>query len=176
MSFHGGLLGVVISVIAYTKIKKIPTLAMGDLCCAAAPPGLFFGRIANFVNGELWGRPTNSDSYGMIFPHVDQLPRHPSQLYEAGLEGLVLFLVLFFLIRRADIRARHGLVMGVFLIGYGICRVISEQFREPDEQLGYLFGGMTMGQILCIPLFIIGTILIARAYRRPPYHSVDVVA
>lgn len=178
MSFHGGLLGVVISVITFARLKKIPVLAMGDLCCAAAPIGLFLGRIANFVNGELWGRPVvhpDQVPWSMIFWYVDDVPRHPSQLYQAGLEGIVLFIILFFMVRRADIRARHGLIMGVFLVGYAILRSIGELFREPDSFLGY-FGDFTMGQILSVPLLLIGTVLIVRAMRNPTDTEIHVTA
>ncbi|HSK41100.1 MAG TPA: prolipoprotein diacylglyceryl transferase [Arenibaculum sp.] len=168
MAFHGGLLGVVAAILLFSRYRGIPALALGDLVAAAAPIGLFFGRIANFVNGELFGRATDVP-WAVVFPRGGPEPRHPSQLYEAGLEGLVLFAVLYVLARRPDIRARPGMIAGVFFIGYGLSRITVEFFREPDPQLGFLLGGhATMGQLLSIPMVLlgIGLLLYARTRRR----------
>ena len=129
------------------------------------PIGLFLGRIANFIKPELWGRPTNVP-WAMVFPGSDGQPRHPSQLYEAGLEGLALFALLWIVIGRGGLR-RSGLVTALFCIGYALARIVSENFRQPDVQLGYFFGQTTMGMLLSLPLLAIGMLLLARAYRRP---------
>ncbi|WP_207477747.1 prolipoprotein diacylglyceryl transferase [Arenibaculum pallidiluteum] len=166
MSFHGGMAGVVIAIFVFSWRRGFSPLALGDLVAAAAPIGLFFGRLANFVNGELFGRPTDVP-WGVVFPRGGPLPRHPSQIYEAVLEGLVLFVVLHLLARRREIRARPGTVAGVFFIGYGLARITAELFREPDAQLGFLLGGhATMGQLLSIPMVLAGVALVAYA-RRP---------
>ncbi len=168
MSFHGGTIGVVTALILFTRKHKIDWVRLGDLLVCAVPIGLFFGRLANFINGELYGRPTDVP-WAMIFPSdPDQLPRHPSQLYEAGLEGIVLFTVLFVLQRFTSARERRGLLAGVFLMGYGLARFSVEFFREPDRQLGYLVGGFTMGQLLSMPLVLIGAAMIWYAIRRGP--------
>ena len=171
MSFHGGVLGVVISVIAYSLIKKIPMLRLGDLFAVCCTFGLFFGRLANFINGELYGRVTES-KIGMVFPGGGDLPRHPSQLYEAALEGVLLFIVLSLLIHRESIRSRPGIIIGAFMIGYGLCRMFVENFREPDAYLGFLSFGLTMGQWLCVPMLIIGAGFIVNALKRGRYVSV----
>lgn len=156
MSFHGGLLGVVLVTILFTRQRRIPLLAFGDILSAAAPIGLFFGRLANFINGELFGRPSTV-SWAMIFPGGGPLPRHPSQLYEAFFEGIVLFCVLlFFSIKKRWPEKKPGGQTGLFLAGYGIVRIIVECFREPDVQIGYLIGGTTLGQWLSFPLVVIG--------------------
>jgi phosphatidylglycerol:prolipoprotein diacylglycerol transferase len=166
MSFHGGFLGCVAAVMLFGWKRNIPVLSLGDLTCAAAPIGLFLGRLANFVNGELWGRA--SDVYwAMVFPAGGPLPRHPSQIYEAVLEGLVLFAVLYWLIRQGALR-RPGLILGAFALCYSLARGFSEFFREPDAQLGFLWGGLTMGMLLSIPLALAGIILIVVAMRRKP--------
>jgi phosphatidylglycerol:prolipoprotein diacylglycerol transferase len=137
-------------------------LAFADRVAPCVPIGLCFGRIANFINGELWGRQT-SVAWAMIFPHDPLLvPRHPSQLYEALLEGVVLFAVMLALSHQERLRARFGFLAGAFLVGYGIARIIGEFFREPDVFLGYLIGGVTMGQLLCIPMLIAGGWLMLR--------------
>jgi len=146
--------------------NRIRTLAFADLIFCAAPIGLFLGRIANFINGELWGRPTDVP-WGMVFPGAGPLPRHPSQLYEATLEGLALFIVLWLLIRKGALQ-RPGLVTGAFAVGYGIARITCEMFREPDPQLGFLWGGLTMGMVLSVPLILAGIAFIAVALKRPP--------
>ena len=167
MSFHGGALGVIVSLSIYVWRRGIRWFAFSDLVAAATPIGLFFGRIANFINGELYGRVTDVP-WAMVFPNGGPLPRHPSQLYEATLEGLVLFCVLAWLAWRTRALEREGLLSGSFLLGYGIARIIGEFFREPDAFLGFLWEGATMGQLLSIPLVIVGLCLIVRALRRPP--------
>lgn len=165
MSFHGGLCGVVLAAFAFAAARGIPWAALGDLACAAAPIGLFLGRLANFVNGELFGRPTDLP-WGMAFPGGGPAPRHPSQLYEAALEGLALFLLLAWLIRRARALERPGLVTGAFLAGYAAARAAVELVREPDAHLGALAFGATMGQLLSLPVFAAGLWLMVRARRR----------
>ena len=166
MSFHGGLLGVVIAVIAYALKQKIPVLRLGDLSAAGATIGLFFGRIANFINDELWGRPTDV-AWGVVFPKGGAEPRHPSQLYEAASEGLILFLLLLFLMIRTSLPGRYGAIFGVFLTYYGVSRFIIEFFREPDIQIGLYYDLISQGQILCLPMIVIGLFLIWNAYRKP---------
>ena len=171
MSFHGGFLGCVLAVVLFGLKRKISILSLGDITCAVAPIGLFFGRLANFVNSELWGRPTDVP-WAMVFPSPEAgpWPRHPSQLYEAALEGLVLFCVLAVLVRAGALK-RPGLVLGAFAIGYAVARSVCELFREPDAQLGFLWGGMTMGMLLSVPLLIAGICLVAFALRRQPLGS-----
>ena len=164
MSFHGGVLGCFVAIYAFARRRRIPLLSLGDVTTAVAPIGLFLGRLANFINGELWGRPTDVP-WARIFPNGGPLPRHPSQLYEATLEGIVLFVVLALMVRAGALK-RPGLVSGSFLLGYGIARVICEQFREPDVQLGFLWGGLTMGMILCIPLMLAGIGLLTYTLTR----------
>lgn len=156
MSFHGGLVGLLIGGAVAARITRIPFLTLADLGSIAAPIGLFFGRCANFVNGELWGAPTDA-AWGVVFGgQAGMMPRHPSQLYEAVLEGIVIFLVLFALSRKRPPRAQ-GTFLGVFLIMYGCFRFAIEFVREPDVQLGYLWGGwLTMGQVLSTPLIAVG--------------------
>lgn len=167
MSFHGGFLGVVVASVIYCKKNKINPFVLFDLAAAAAPIGLFFGRIANFINGELFGRVTKSN-VGMVFPNGGPLPRHPSQLYEAVFEGLVLFALIAFLAIYTKARSKTGLLSGVFVAGYGLARIIVENFREPDVQIGFLFGHITTGQLLSFPMVIIGVGLIAHAlYKKP---------
>lgn len=166
MSFHGGALGVIISFFLFSKWHKLPYLRLMDLICCAVPIGLFFGRLANFANGELFGRVTDA-WYGMVFPYGGALPRHPSQLYEAVLEGTILFSVLFLLTRKGLLR-HPSFISGAFLSGYGIARFAIEFVREPDAHLGLLSLGLSMGQWLCIPMIIIGTSLMYWSYRRTP--------
>ena len=165
MSFHGGFAGCVIAVLLFARSAKIPVLSLGDLTCAVAPIGLFLGRIANFINGELWGRPTDVP-WAFVFPGAGPLPRHPSQLYEAALEGLVLFIVLAIAVRMGALK-RPGLTIGLFAIVYALGRSFCEFFREPDPQLGFLWGGLTMGMLLSIPLFLAGIAFVRYAMRRP---------
>jgi phosphatidylglycerol---prolipoprotein diacylglyceryl transferase len=165
MSFHGGFAGCVLAVVLFARRRSISILSLGDLTCAAGTIGLFLGRIANFINGELWGRPTDVP-WAMVFPGGGPLPRHPSQIYEAVLEGLVLFGVLW-LFMRAGALKRPGLVIGAFAVGYSIARITCEFFREPDPQLGFLWRGLTMGMLLSVPLMLTGFAFIAVAMKRP---------
>jgi phosphatidylglycerol:prolipoprotein diacylglycerol transferase len=168
MSFHGGMLGVIGATLAFAWKRGIPLLALGDVVALMAPIGLFFGRIANFINGELFGRATDV-GWAMIFPTDPlRLPRHPSQLYEALLEGLVLFAVLAWLAWFMQARRRPGMIGGAFLIGYALARIVCEFFREPDAHLGFLYAGATMGQLLCIPMLLAGIALVVQARRHPP--------
>jgi len=165
MSFHGGFTGCVLAVVLFARNRGLSILSLGDLTCAVGPIGLFLGRIANFINGELWGRPTDVP-WAMVFPTGGPIPRHPSQLYEATLEGLVLLIVLAVMIRMGALK-RPGLIIGAFAVFYAIARSTCEFFREPDAQLGFLWGGATMGQLLSIPLFIAGLAFIAYALKHP---------
>ena len=165
MSFHGGLLGVVVAIILYARKQGILALTLGDLVAAAAPIGLFLGRLANFINGELYGRATDVP-WAVVFPDGGDVGRHPSQLYEAGLEGLLLFVILFALARFAHARHRPGLLTGVFLLGYGAARTFIEFFRQPDTYVGdggFLLWGSTIGQWLSTPIAIAGLIFIVYA-------------
>jgi phosphatidylglycerol:prolipoprotein diacylglycerol transferase len=163
MSFHGGALGVAVAIVWFCRHNGIPLLGFADRVAVTVPIGLGLGRIANFINGELWGRPAPDWlPWAMIFPNGGPVPRHPSQIYEALLEGLVLFTVMFTLSHRESLRTRFGWLTGAFLIGYGIARSTGEFFREPDVFLGYLIGDATMGQLLCIPMLIAGAWLILR--------------
>jgi phosphatidylglycerol:prolipoprotein diacylglycerol transferase len=166
MSFHGGVIGCILAVVLFAKQRAVPTLSLADVTAAVAPIGLFLGRLANFINGELWGRPTDVP-WAMVFPHGGDLPRHPSQLYEAALEGVVLFIVLALLMHSGALK-RPGLLTGVFAIGYAVARTTCEFFREPDIQLGFLWGGLTMGMLLCIPLLLAGIAVLAIAFQRAP--------
>ena len=166
MSFHGGALGVLIAVFIFTRVNKIDVLRIGDAITAAAPIGLFFGRIANFINGELWGRPTDVP-WAFVFPHAGIMPRHPSQLYEAALEGLVLFLILRWATHGAKLLQRRGVVAGIFVLGYATFRTFIENFREPDNYLPNFPLGLTMGMMLSAPMFIGGAWLIWRGLREP---------
>jgi phosphatidylglycerol:prolipoprotein diacylglycerol transferase len=168
MSFHGGFLGCVIAVVGFARKRGVSWLSLGDVTCAVGPIGLLLGRIANFVNGELWGRAADVP-WAMIFPGGGPVPRHPSQLYEAGLEGLVLLVILGLMVRRGALK-RPGLVIGAFAALYAVMRSFCEFFREPDPQLGFLWGGMTMGMLLCIPLLVGGIAFIVHALRRQPVH------
>ncbi len=164
MSFHGGLIGVVLACMLFARKKGKTTLEVGDFITPLVPIGLFFGRIGNFINGELWGRVTELP-WGMIFTNApDARPRHPSMLYEAFLEGIVLFLVL----RRYSSRPRRcGRVTGMFLTGYGVFRFLVECVRAPDEQIGFVaFGWLTMGQLLCLPMLLFGVWLLLRKAAR----------
>jgi phosphatidylglycerol:prolipoprotein diacylglycerol transferase len=169
MSFHGGFVGCVLAVILFARYRKIPFLSLGDVTCAVGPIGLFLGRLANFVNGELWGRPTDMP-WAMIFPNGGPEPRHPSQLYEAALEGIILFIVLAIAIRMGALK-RPGLTIGVFAVVYATARTTCEFFREPDVQLGFLWHGTTMGMLLSIPLFLAGVGFIVYAMKQRPLRS-----
>lgn len=168
MSFHGGLLGVLTAIALFARRVGVPFAVIGDIVAAATPIGLFFGRLANFVNGELFGRPAPDVPWAMVFPRGGPVPRHPSQLYEAAMEGLLLFAILFLIARRPEIRERPGQVGGAFLVGYGIFRTVAELFREPDAQIGFLSFGFTMGQLLSMPMIVAGLALILYARSRPP--------
>ncbi|WP_025899721.1 prolipoprotein diacylglyceryl transferase [Sneathiella glossodoripedis] len=160
MSFHGGFIGVVAAALLFARKHKLPTFELADMLATVAPIGLFFGRIANFINAELFGRPTDVP-WAMVFPNGGPMARHPSQIYEALLEGLVLFIVMMFL-RNTQIGQKPGFLTGVFLIGYALARGFVEFFREPDAHLGFLFAGATMGQLLSLPMIVIGAWLISR--------------
>lgn len=186
MSFHGGFAGVIVATWAWSRSQGVPVLRLADAMAVVAPIGIFFGRIANFINAELWGRPTDLP-WGVVFPGeaaqtcpgiVGPCARHPSQLYEAGLEGLLLGLILLVVVRAGGLR-RPGLAFGVFLAGYGLARMFVELFRvadaqfiTPDNPLGHVLGGpvigLTMGQTLSLPMVLIGLALVAYARRRPP--------
>ncbi len=166
MSFHGGLLGVIAAILLFALRNGVSPFMLSDLVAIVTPIGLFFGRLANFINGELWGRVTDVP-WAMVFPHGGPLPRHPSQLYQAFFEGIVLFAVVFAVWRLLDARRRPGLLTGTFCAGYGIARIVGEVFREPDAFLGFLWGPITMGMVLSLPMVLFGLWLIVRAERRP---------
>jgi phosphatidylglycerol:prolipoprotein diacylglycerol transferase len=189
MSFHGGMLGVAIAIAWFCRHNRVPILGFADRLAVCAPIGLGLGRIANFINGELWGRPAPLWWPGaMVFPNAEPtshplmqiyqalrqtvcagfeptrcVPRYPSELYEALLEGVVLFTIMLLLSRREALRERFGLLTGVFLVGYAVARISAEFFREPDAFLGFLAFGVTMGQVLSIPMLVAGIWLILRA-------------
>ncbi len=173
MSFHGGMLGVALAIFLFCRRNHIKILGFADRIAVAVPIGLGFGRIANFINGELWGRPAPPWlPWAMIYPDsapVDGLivPRHPSELYECLMEGVILFTVLYRMARRETVRLHYGMLTGTFLTGYAIARFVGEMFRQPDPQLGYLWLGLTMGQYLSLPMFVAGLGLIAWARRHP---------
>ncbi|MDC2979487.1 prolipoprotein diacylglyceryl transferase [Pelagibacteraceae bacterium] len=163
MSFHGGLAGISLSIYIFTKIKNIEFLYLSDLVSVVAPIGLFFGRIANFINTELIGKPTDF-FISVIYPSIDNQPRHPSQLYEAFFEGLILFIILYFYFFKSK---NTGLISGMFLILYSLFRFLIEFLREPDSHLGLFFNFISMGQILCIPISIFGiTLIFYNVYKR----------
>ena len=164
MSFHGGLLGVVVASALFARRRGRSFLEIGDALACATPIGLFFGRLANFINAELWGR-VSDVPWAMVFPGGGPEPRHPSQLYEALLEGVVLFAVMAWLARGPREPGAEGRLMGAFLIGYGLARGFAELFREPDVHLGFLLGGLTMGQLLSVPMVMAGVALVVWSYR-----------
>jgi phosphatidylglycerol:prolipoprotein diacylglycerol transferase len=169
MSFHGGFLGCVAAVMWFASRNGISILSLGDITTAVGPIGLFLGRIANFINSELWGRAADASlPWAMMFPNDRlHLLRHPSQLYQAALEGILLFTVLAIMIRMGALK-RPGLILGSFIAIYALARITGELFREPDAQLGFLWGGLTMGMLLSVPMIIAGLILIVLAWRKPP--------
>jgi phosphatidylglycerol:prolipoprotein diacylglycerol transferase len=181
MSFHGGFLGAILAFLLFARAKKLNGYTLLDIGAVVVPIGLFFGRIANFVNGELWGRVASDFPYAIVFPTGGPLPRHPSQLYEAFTEGLLLFIVMALSVRRFGFR-KPGLLGGIFVLGYALARTFCEFFREPDRQLGFLFGdhlgpmggGVTMGMLLCVPMMIVGLtyILLAATGRTLPRNPV----
>lgn len=163
MSFHGGLAGVLLAMLLFARRRGIGYFRLTDAVAGCVPFGLFLGRLANFINGELFGR-VSEVPWAMVFPRGGPLSRHPSQLYEAALEGIVLFLVLA-LMERAGLRQRVGLLSGVFMTGYAVARIAVEPFRQPDAHIGYLLGGATMGQLLSLPVLAIGIALIVWSRR-----------
>jgi phosphatidylglycerol---prolipoprotein diacylglyceryl transferase len=166
MSFHGGALGVLTAVLIFARLNKLDLFRLGDLVTACAPIGLFFGRVANFINGELWGRTTDVP-WAMVFPGAGPLPRHPSQLYEAALEGIVLFLVLRWATHGAKLLNRRGVVAGMFILGYALIRTSLETVREPDAYMPLFPFGLTMGMMLSAPMILGGAWLIWRGMREP---------
>ena len=166
MSFHGGFLGAILALVLVARANQVSAYSMLDVAAAVTPIGLFLGRIANFIKPELWGRPTDV-AWGMVFPGSDGQVRHPSQLYEAALEGIVLLIVLAIAVRAGAFR-RPGLIGGLFVAGYGIARIAAEFFREPDPQLGFIAGGFaTMGMLLSLPMIAVGVWAVLRAFRLP---------
>ena len=169
MSFHGGFAGCVAAVVLFAKKRSIPVFSLGDVTCAVGIIGVFLGRLANFVNGELWGRPSDAP-WAMVFPSGGPVARHPSQLYEAALEGIGVFVLLAICIRLGALK-RPGLTIGIFAVGYAVARSFCELFREPDAQLGFLWGGLTMGMLLSLPLLLFGIAMVVIALRRPPLRA-----
>lgn len=164
MSFHGGLLGMITAMLLFCRQFKLPFFSVMDLLAIAAPIGICLGRLANFINGELFGRVTDSP-YGMIFPEGGPLPRYPSQLIEASLEGVALFILMLLAARFTKMLHTSGRLSGLFLLGYSLARSVSEHFREPDSFIGFLPGGVTMGQVLSAPMLLIGLYLVFRRVR-----------
>jgi phosphatidylglycerol---prolipoprotein diacylglyceryl transferase len=167
MSFHGGMIGVALALVAFARINRVDLLLLADLVAPCQPIGQFFGRIANFINGELWGRPTTLP-WGIIFPGAGPEPRHPSELYEAGLEGLVLFLLLRWSTHGRHDLNRRGVVMGLFIAGYGLARTSLENVREPDSYMPNFPFGLTMGMILSIPMIAVGAWMVWRGIKEGP--------
>tara|TARA_B100000575_G_scaffold198442_1_gene160558 strand:+ start:488 stop:1282 length:795 start_codon:yes stop_codon:yes gene_type:complete len=159
MSFHGGLIGIIVSIYLFSKINRINFFYLSDLVAIVAPIGIFLGRVANFINTELIGKPTEF-YISVIYPSIDNIPRHPSQLYEAIFEGLILFIFLITFFYKTKNFLKHGIISGLFLCFYSFFRFMIEFIREPDIQIGLLFNFISMGQLLCLPVFIIGFIII----------------
>ena len=159
MSFHGGLIGVIVSTYIFSNLKKLNYKIYFDLICCVAPIGIFLGRVANFINSELYGTPTEKP-WGVIFPKIDNLTRHPSQLYEAFLEGIVLFVLINFLFLKKKLN--HGIISFVFLISYSFFRILVEQFREPDKHIGYIFNFISLGSLLSIAMIIFAFIFVSK--------------
>src|SRR6202795_675908 len=174
MSFHGGFLGCVAAVILFCRANNLPILSLHDITITDGPIGLCVGRLAHFINSELWGRPADSSvPWAMVFPNGGPLPRHPSQLYEAGLEGILLFAILAVMVRMGALK-RPGLILGSFIAIYGFARITGVFFRESDPQLGFLWGCLTMGMLLSVPMIIVGAIIIVAAVRRKaPKHRAE---
>lgn len=165
MSFHGGMLGTLTAIVLFARSRGIPAWSLLDVIATAAPIGIGLVRIANFINSELWGRPTDAP-WAVVFPNGGPEPRHPSQLYEAALEGLVLFLLLRLLTHSVLKLKTPGFIAGAFVAGYGAARIFVEFFREPDAHIGYLFGGwLTMGMVLSLPMMLVGLWAMVRAGR-----------
>ncbi len=164
MSFHGGLVGAAFGVWLFSRRNHVPVLPVADLCSTVVPIGLLLGRVANFIKPELWGRASDVP-WAMVFPDAGPLPRHPSQLYEAALEGALLFVLLAIAVRAGALK-RPGRVAGLFGVFYGLERIFCEFFREPDPQLGFLFGGATMGMLLSLPLILAGLLFLLASARR----------
>jgi len=166
MSFHGGLLGTLVAMILFARSRNIPVFNLFDVVCAVVPVGLFFGRLANFINAELWGKLTDVP-WAFVFPTGGPFPRHPTQLYEAALEGLLLLAVLTWLIYRRQAFEYRGMISGCFVAGYALSRIFVEFFREPDAHIGYLAGGwLTMGMVLSLPMLAVGLWALSTARRR----------
>jgi phosphatidylglycerol:prolipoprotein diacylglycerol transferase len=159
MSFHGGLLGVIVSIIIFSGIRRVNFFNLSDIIACVAPIGIFLGRIANFINGELYGK-VSTLPWAVLFPNTDNISRHPSQIYEAILEGIILFIIINLLAIKKQLLLKPGYVSGFFLILYSIARIIGENFREPDEQLGYLFDYFSMGTLLSLLTFLGGCLII----------------
>jgi phosphatidylglycerol:prolipoprotein diacylglycerol transferase len=166
MSFHGGLLGTILAMVLFARSRGMPAWSLIDVIGASVPPGILLVRLANFINGELWGKPTDLP-WGIAFPAAGPEPRHPTQLYEGLLEGFALFLLLLFLTHRQKRLREPGFVAGAFAAWYGAARVLIEFVRVPDEQIGYLWGPLTLGMLLSIPMFLAGLGLMIWAARRP---------
>ncbi len=164
MAFHGGFLGFIVATIFFARSRSVSALSLLDVAAASVPFGLFFGRLANFINGELWGR-VSEVPWAMVFPGAGPEPRHPSQLYEAALEGIMLFILLRILTHSLGSLRRPGLTGGAFVAGYGLVRFFIEFFRQPDEQLGFVIGFMTMGMILSLPMILVGVTAIIWSLR-----------
>ncbi len=163
MSFHGGLIGCILALWVLARRNGRSIFELFDLAAAVTPIGLFFGRIANFVNGELWGRVADVP-WAMVFPDAGPEPRHPSQLYQAALEGALTFAILMLVVRAGGLK-RPGLVSGVFLVLYGTFRIVGEHFRQPDAHIGFLAGGLTMGMLLSLPMILLGAAFLWRARK-----------
>ena len=163
MAFHGGLIGALVGMALFARGQGVPFLTISDICAAVSPIGIFFGRLANFIKPEMWGRPADVP-WAMVFPGAGDEPRHPSQLYEAGLEGVALFLVLLVAVRAGALK-RPGLVTGLFGVGYGLARIFCEFFREPDPAQEALANGLTMGMALSLPLVLTGAALLFLSLR-----------
>ena len=164
MSFHGGIVGVILALLIFARLIKYPFLKLTDLISPLVPVGIFAGRLANFINDELWGR-VSDVPWAVRFPRGGYLPRHPSQLYEACLEGILLFVVLNLMWKNKYCREHTGLISAAFLLGYALCRILIEPFREPDTQIGLLWGGFTMGQYLSVPVIALGLYLVWHSFH-----------
>lgn len=165
MSFHGGVIGVIFSLYYFSRKEKYPFFKITDLAALYTPLGIFFGRLANFINDELWGRVTDV-AWAVKFPNGGYLPRHPSQIYEALSEGLLMFVILNLLWRQKYVREHTGFISAVFLIFYAFCRICMEFFREPDSQLGFIFGQTTMGQFLSVPFLALGIYILHKSLKK----------